>query len=190
MRKTKFASFCSHREKLALWNDPVALSPISVWAVSQNSGTDILFPLEVVDEEIRYFSDVLLFFCRECTKPYFPSPIVFNQQEARLFGSKLQNVFQLGPFLKTVSYPFPYACFANVALAGCSLSRWLFNPRICMALSASCWTQRMHSLLPQQQSIPGGSTQPFLLGVVLPPAKYAKRVAHISLPYFMLAILA
>lgn len=97
MRKTKFASFCSHREKLALWNDPVALSPISVWAVSQNSGTDILFPLEVIDEEIRYFSDVLLFFCRECTKPYFPSPIVFNQQEARLSVQNSKMFSSLDP---------------------------------------------------------------------------------------------
>lgn len=126
-------------------------------------GTDILFPLgEVIDEEIRYFSDALLFFCRECTKPYFPSPIVFDQQETRLFRSKLQNVFQLELFLKTVSHPFPYGCIANVALAVCGLFHWLFHPHICVALSASCWAQRMYSLLPSSSPFPAAQHSSFI----------------------------
>lgn len=83
----------------------------------------MLFPLgEVIDEEIRYLSDALLFFCSECTKPHFPSPIVLEQQETRLFRSKLQNFFQLRPFLKTASCPFPCGRFANMPLAVCGLS--------------------------------------------------------------------
>lgn len=88
---------------------PQHCHPLQFEQLARNLGTDMLFPLEVViDEEIRYLPDALLFFCSECTKPHFPSPIVFEQQETRLFRSKLQNFFQLGPFLKTVSYPFPY----------------------------------------------------------------------------------
>lgn len=60
-------------------------------------------------------------------KGCFPSPIVFNQQETRLFCSKLQNIFQLGLFLRIVSYPFPHRHIADVALAVC-VSAWLLVP--------------------------------------------------------------
>ena len=183
-RNKKLASLCGNGGKSALWHDLAALSPISTWAVSQNLGTDILFLLgEAIDEEIRYFSDALLFFCREFTKPCFPSPIVFDQQETRVFHSKLQKAFQLGLFLKTFSYPFSYGCIAHVALAVCGLSHWLFHPHICIALSASCWALRMSLLLPQQLSIPSSSAQPFYLA--LRPSKCASRAAHFTLPHFM-----
>lgn len=123
------ASLCRRGGRLVLWGDPTALSPFAAQAISQNLGTDMLFPLEeVIDEEIRYLSDALLFFYSECTKPHFPSPIVFEQQEMRLFRSELQNFSQLGPFLKTFSHPFPDGCFANVALAVCGLPLSLAFP--------------------------------------------------------------
>lgn len=104
MRK---APLCSSRGSLALWGDPTALSPFAIQAVSQNLGTDMLFPLEVViDEEIRYLPDALLFFCTECTKPHFPSPIVFEQQETRLFRSKLQNFFPARTLSEDSFLPF------------------------------------------------------------------------------------
>lgn len=68
---------------------------ILIWAVSQNLGTNTLFPLgEAIDEEIRYFSDALLFFCRECTKAVSLPPLCstsrrqgFSVQNSKTFSS-------------------------------------------------------------------------------------------------------
>lgn len=110
LRKGRNGERVLKKTNFSLWGDPTTLSPSAARAASQNSGTGMLFALgEAIDEGIRYLPGALPFSCSQCTKPHFPSPIVFEQQGTRLFHSQFQNFSQLAPFLTL----FPMDAFGS-----------------------------------------------------------------------------